>query len=247
MVKCCVITRARKEKIEINVADIEHVAALLTGGILIASGYRRRGVGGTLMKMAGLGMLYRGQKGYAPVYRALGLHLAETPTGIGRQNATAVAQIRIHRSPSDLYRIWRNFENLAVIMDHLISVHEVDDEVSEWVARAPLGTVIKWKSKVINDIPDGLIAWETLEGSGIDHAGSVHFDAVGEGVTRVRIKVRYDPPADALGIWLGKQFHVDPQRQIERALFRFKEIMEVGRAIELENTVTSITISTSLQ
>jgi uncharacterized membrane protein len=215
---------------EIDVADIEHVGAMIAGVALLSAGVRRGGLSGTILNIAGLAFIYRGQQGYRPLYRALGLNLPDEPTGIGKQNDGAAAEIKIARSPKELYLIWRNLENLPVIMDHLISVKEIDDLRSVWVAKGPLGTVVKWDARIINDIPYELIAWETLEGSGVDHAGSVHFDDIGNGHTNVRIKLRYDPPADQLGIWIGQTLQIDPQKQIERSLLRFKEIMEVGNA-----------------
>ena len=106
---------------EINAADIEHVSALAVGGLMLFRGYRTPGVLGALYKVAGLGMLYRGQKGYRRLYQACGLCLAETPTGVGRWNARVESQIVIDRSRGELYRIWRNLSTLPVFMQHLIA------------------------------------------------------------------------------------------------------------------------------
>jgi uncharacterized membrane protein len=222
--------QVRKRTAEVNVSDVEHVGAMLAGGALFLVGLRQRGVFGALLKIAGAGMIFRGQQGYRPLYQALGVPLQDGPTGVGLENARVDAEIIINRPREELYRIWRNFENLPIIMDHVISVHEIDDYRSLWVARAPFGAVVKWDAHVINDIPYELIAWETLEGSGVDHAGSVHFDEIDTGTTRVRVALRYDPPADSLGVWLAKKLHADPQGQIQADLHRFKEIMEIGAA-----------------
>ncbi len=216
---------------EINAADVEHMAALVTGGLLVVSGMRRKGILGSLFKYAGLALLYRGQKGYRRLYDALGIALCEAPTGVGRQNFRAESSIVVERPREEMYRIWRNLQNLPVFMDHLISVHEIDDERSLWVARAPGGMVVKWDARIINDLENELIAWETLEGSGVDHVGSVHFeDGPKKGTTKLRIVLRYDPPADSLGAWIAKLFHNDPQSQIDKDLLRFKAIMELGGA-----------------
>ncbi len=212
---------------EINAADIEHIGALVSGSLMMMKGFRTRGAVGTLYKLAGLGMIYRGQKGYRRLYDAFGLCLADKPTGVGKQNAKVDCSVVIDRPREELYRIWRNLPNLPVFMNHLISVHEIDDTKSIWVARAPAGTVIKWQAEIINDVENELIAWQSLEGSGVDSAGSVHFDEV-PGGTRVRVVLRYDPPGDMLGIWIAKIFHNDPQTQIFADLKRFKAIMEIG-------------------
>ncbi|HVT10931.1 MAG TPA: SRPBCC family protein [Fimbriimonadaceae bacterium] len=214
----------------IDAGDVEHLAALVTGGLLFATGVRKGGFAGFLFKAGGLALLYRGQQGYRRLYSALGVRLDSRPTGIGKQNIRVESEIVVRRPREELYRIWRNFENLPVFMDHVIKVVELNDYESRWVARAPAGMVITWDAIIINDVEDEMIAWETLEGSGVDHAGSVHFSDEPDGATRIRVVFRYDPPTDLFGAFIGRVFGSDPQRQIDRELRRFKRIMEVGSA-----------------
>lgn len=218
----------REKRKEINAADVEHVSAMVVGSCLVLSGMRRGGLVGAIFKVSGLALIYRGQQGYRPLYNALGLRLADVATGVGRQNVRVESSVIIHRPRQELYRIWRNLSNLPVFMDHLISVNEIDDNRSLWVARAPGGTVIKWDATIVNDIENELIAWNTMEGSGVDHAGSVRFKEMEDGATRVTIVMRYDPPGDSLGVVIARVFGSDPQTQIDRDLKQFKAIMELG-------------------
>jgi uncharacterized membrane protein len=223
---------------ELNAADVEHVAALASGAAMMLLGFRRGGLKGALMKVGGLALLYRGQQGYRRLYEAVGLELPAAPTGVGKKNVRVDASIMINRPRRELYRIWRNLENLPVFMEHLLSVHEIDDRRSLWVARAPAGMVVKWDAEIVNDKEDELIAWRTLEGSGVDHAGSVHFDEAENG-TLLRIILRYDPPADLLGAWFARLVKSDPQTQIEKDLRRFNAIMEIGGSLdEVERNAT---------
>jgi uncharacterized membrane protein len=212
---------------EINAADLEHIGALATGSLLLLNGFRKGGVFGALYKIAGLGLIYRGQQGYRRLYALLGIQMPERPTGVGKQNVRVDAEIVVNRPRAELYRIWRNLENLPVFMDHLLSVHEVDDRRSLWVARAPAGMVIKWDAEIVNDVENELIAWQSLEGSGVDNAGSVRFEDA-EGGTRIKVILRYDPPADMAGVWIAKLFRNDAQTQIDHDLGKFKSIMEIG-------------------
>lgn len=201
---------------------------MVVGGLLLLTGYRKSGALGAILKCAGFGMLVRGQTGYRRGYDFLGLCLPSRPTGVGRQNARVESEVTVLRPRTEIYRIWRNLENLSVFMDHLLSVHEIDDTRSLWTACAPAGTVIKWEAEIINDVENELIAWQSLEGSGVDTAGSVRFIDAPHGGTRVRVVLRYDPPGDLLGIKLAKLFHSDPQTQIDNDLLKFKAIMEVA-------------------
>ena len=214
---------------EINAADVEHVSAIVSGGALFLAGHRRGGALGILMKIGGVALLYRGQQGYRRLYDALGIALPTEPTGVGRWNQRVETSAIVDCPRQEIYRIWRNLQNLPVFMEHLVSVHEIDDERSLWVAAAPAGMVIKWDARIVNDVEDTLIAWTTLEGSGVDHAGFVRFEDAGKGKTKITVAFRYDPPADVIGIAFAKLFRSDPQRQIEKDLRRFKAIMELGQ------------------
>jgi len=225
---------------EINAADVEHLGALLAGGFLVISGLRRGGAVGSLLKLAGLGFVWRGQQGYRRLYDALGVSLPACPTGVGKQNVRIESSINVDRPRQEIYRIWRNFQNLPVFMDHLLSVHEINEERSLWVARAPAGTVIKWEAQLINDVENELISWVTLEGSGVDMAGSIRFEEIGDSRTRIKVVVRYDPPADMLGVWIGKLFQSDPQKQIDKDLRQFKAIMEMGSSKGKNDIASSV-------
>lgn len=220
----------RENTREINAADLEHLGALAAGSLMLVAGWRRGGLLGTLYKLGGVALVYRGQKGYRKLYDLLGIPLPAEPTGVGKFNVRVDSQIVVDRPREELYRIWRNLENLPVFMDHLISVHEVDDKRSLWVAKAPAGTVIKWDAEIVNEVEGELVAWQSLEGSGVDNAGSVVFEDAPDGGTLIKVVLRYDPPADQLGALIAKAFGNDPQRQIDEDLKRFKAIMEIGGA-----------------
>ncbi|MGV3618224.1 MAG: SRPBCC family protein [Fimbriimonas sp.] len=220
----------RENTREINAADLEHLGSLAAGAMFLIAGWRRGGLLGTLYKVGGVALVYRGQKGYRKLYDLLGIPLAAEPTGVGRFNIRVDSEVTVERPREELYRIWRNFENLPVFMNHLLSVHEIDEKRSLWTAKAPAGTVIKWDAEIVNEVENELIAWQSLEGSGVDNAGSVVFEDAGEDGTRIKVVLRYDPPAEHLGALVAKAFGNDPQRQIDEDLQRFKAIMEIGGA-----------------
>lgn len=220
----------RQNAREVNASDVEHIGALALGGVLLLKGLFKGGPLGLIYKAGGAALLYRGAQGYRPLYDALGVEMPKGPSGVGKVNARVEHDIVVKRPREELYRIWRNLSNLPVFLENLVSVHEVDDTHSIWVAKAPAGTVIKWDAEIINDVENELIAWQTLEGSGVDNAGSVRFEPVGDDSTRISVVLRYDPPADSLGIWVAKALGRDPQREIEEDLERFKAIVEIGGA-----------------
>jgi uncharacterized membrane protein len=150
-----------------------------------------------------------------------------------RGGAIRVAQaVTINRSPEELYRFFRDFQNLPRFMKHLESVRVTGNRSSHWVAKAPAGRTVEWSAEITEDRPNELIAWRSLEGADVDNIGSVRFErAPGGRGTIVRVEMRYSPPAGVVGATVAKLLGKDPEWQIKDDLRRFKQVMETGEVI----------------
>ncbi len=73
-----------------------------------------------------------------------------------------------------------------------------------------------------------LIAWRTVPGSMVTHAGSVHFTPAGAG-TRVEVSMQYDPPGGTLAHSLAALMGADAGGLLEHDLREFKQALESGR------------------
>jgi uncharacterized membrane protein len=144
----------------------------------------------------------------------------------------------INRSPEDVYRFWRNFENLPRFMSNLESVQVIDERRSHWVAKGPAGTDVEWDAEVIEDIPNKLIAWRSLEGSDVENYGTVRFEpAPGKRGTEVRVEIEYNPPGGALGAGIAKLFGSAPEQEIKGDLFRLKQVLEAGEVVKSDSSI----------
>jgi uncharacterized membrane protein len=150
--------------------------------------------------------------------------------GAGAKGRTSfVEAITVNRAPEEVYRFWRNFHNLPRFMSHLESVQVMDERRSRWVAKAPAGTTVDWEAEIIEDRPNELIAWQSLEGADVENSGSVRFQrAPGGRGTEVRVKIVYNPPGGAIGEVIAKLFGENPEQQVKGDLYRFKQVMETG-------------------
>jgi uncharacterized membrane protein len=218
----------------INVAPTERLVSLVSGGALAVLGLTRRNVPGLAMSAVAGELLYRGITGHCPVYEALGINTAITgwsdmvsvPHGQGMKIKKSAT---INRSPEELYAFWRNFENLPRFMEHLESVRVLDDKRSHWVAKGPAGITVEWDAEIINEVPNEVIGWRSLENSQVDNAGSVRFErAPGNRGTVVEVTLNYAPPAGKVGAAIAKLLGEDPEQQISEDLQRFKQLMEAG-------------------
>ncbi len=133
----------------LNVGPVERglsVAAGLAGIYIILSRRPDRKIGLPLAMDAGY-MIYRGATGHCVFYQMMEINRSlEGNKGIQVQRAVTVNMPR-----EQLYRIWRNFENLPRFMKHLqrVDVDEATDgKHSHWVAKAPFGREIQWDAEM---------------------------------------------------------------------------------------------------
>ena len=92
------------------------------------------------------------------------------------------------------------------------------------MAKGPIGSDAEWDAEIINEIPNELIGWRSVDGSRVNNAGSVHF-IPSRGGTEVKVILRYDPPAGKLGAAIARLFGEDPARQVAEDLRQFKRLM----------------------
>jgi uncharacterized membrane protein len=159
-------------------------------------------------------------------------------TDSSRQPIQVNQSIIIDRPPEELYRYWRDLENLPSFMDHLKSVRASGERRSHWTAKGPAGTTVEWDAEIVDDQPNTLIAWRSLPGAGVDNSGTVRFDrAPGDRGTIVRVQLNYTPPGGAFTAKIGKMFGAGPEAQLESSLRAFKQIMEVGEVTRSDSSI----------
>jgi uncharacterized membrane protein len=145
--------------------------------------------------------------------------------------------VTVAQPPERVYRFWRDFENLPTFMDHLESVQTSGKRTSHWVAKAPGGRQVEWDAEVIEDRPQQLIAWRTVDGADVSNSGQVRFVAApgGRG-TEIRVEMDFSPPAGRLGAIVAELFGEHPHQQIRDDLRRFKQVVEAGEVIRSDGS-----------
>ena len=223
----------RLPQIRTNVSSAERWVSFGLGGALAVLGFDCRGPS-LLSTLAGGVLLYRAASGNCPLYQALGVSTSDSTnpnTAIAAGHGTRVEHaVTVMKPAAEVYRFWRDFENLPRFMTHLIDVDTTTDGRSHWVAKGPLGLKVEWDAEIIADIPAEVIGWKSLDGSDVDTAGSVRFRELPHGRgTEVRVNLKYDPPAGKVGRAVARLFGEAPEQQIREDLRRFKQIVEARR------------------
>lgn len=191
-------------------------SALAVSGL--AFGIARRSLFRTA---AGAGLAAGG--GYL-IYRG-----ATNSAGAGEHDASIAKSVTISRSPEEVYRYWKQLENLPRFMKHLKNVRRIDDRRSHWTARAPFGRSVEWDAELLEDVENRRLTWRSLPGSDVDHRGSVEFrPAPGNRGTEVHVRLDYHRPGGRAGEALAMMLFEHPEQQIREDLRRFKALVETG-------------------
>ena len=223
----------RHEKGDGNLGKTERLVSGLAGAALVALTLRKKRLRPLLLPVA-TGLIAKAFTGHSAKRALKGIGGREARSGpvasVGRGQGIKVEQsVIINRPVVEVYRFWRNFENLPRFMDHLESVTVLDETHSHWVAKGPAGSRIEWDAVIHNEVDDELIAWRSLPGSELNNAGSVHFTPTANGSgTEVRVVLSYEPPAGKVGAAVARLLGDEPSKQVEDDLRRFKQVMDSG-------------------
>lgn len=215
-----------------NVGSLERWGSVLVGGVLVSYGLSRRTKAGAGLAAAGTTLVLRGTTGHCPVYSGIGVSTAadDTRAALGGANGFHVREaIRLEKPIDEVYRFWRRLDNLPRFMRHLERVVDLGNGRSRWTAKGPAGTTVEWEAEIINDVPNKVIGWRSLQGSQLVTAGSVNFDRARAGrETQLTVHLQYAPPGGRLGKVVARLFGDDPARAIREDLRRMKWLLEAG-------------------
>ena len=135
----------------------------------------------------------------------------------------------VNKSPRECYAYWRDLTNLPRFMRMLQSLTIKSDRVSHWVVQGPGGRKVEWDSEITVEREGERIAWHSLEGSTVTHAGSVRFEpAAGGRGCIVRVLMHYRPPLGRASLGIAKVLGHDPSTEVREDLRRFKQLIETG-------------------
>jgi uncharacterized membrane protein len=220
---------------KINVGNTERVISVALGAGIAwyALARMRRGRTGALA--LGGSLLHRGLTGYCMLNHLVGRDSAATDSRValsGSGGIKVLETVTIDRPASALYRAWRKLENLPRFMRHLESVTALDGRRSHWVARGPAGVRFEWDARIVNEVEDKVIGWQSVGEADVVSAGSVSFREREGGVTEVAVNLQYAPPAGRVGATLASWLGEDPATQIREDLRAFKRLMESGGLVD---------------
>ncbi|MDZ8082361.1 MAG: SRPBCC family protein [Nostoc sp. SerVER01] len=150
--------------------------------------------------------------------------------------------VTINKPAEELYRFWRNFENLPRFIKHLKEVKVYDDKKTHWIAEGLLDRNLEWDAVIVEDRENEVISWASVQSAEIQNSGVVQFKpAPGNRGTEVKVVREYNPPGGVIGnalakpvVDIAKLFGEDPKHNLTEDLRHFKMLMEAGEIATTE-------------
>jgi uncharacterized membrane protein len=214
-------------------SDLERWCSAMTAVSLMAYGVSRRTIPGMLLAAGAIPLAYRGLAGHWPSTsraRKGVRHVSDTRAALsGKRGIHVRESVRIEKPLAEVYRFWRQLENLPRFMTNLEKVIELGNGRSRWIARGPADVTVEWDAEIINEIENKVIGWRSLPGGDVVTAGSVTFAAVRRGPsTQISVHLQYAPPAGRFGALVATVAGREPSQTIRGDLRRLKQILEAG-------------------
>ena len=112
---------------EPNIGDVERWASVVGGGLLAIYGITRRDRGGLLMALMGGGLAARGVSGHSRLYDGFEVRRFDGAQARDHQGVQGTAikverAVTINRVVPELFRFWRQLENLPRFMKNVEAV-----------------------------------------------------------------------------------------------------------------------------
>jgi uncharacterized membrane protein len=152
-----------------------------------------------------------------------------TGIGAGRRAVDVQKTINIDAPLDAVFAFFADYRNFPHFMRNVRRVEERSNGQSHWTVTGPAGSTVTWDSVTTRLVPNEHIAWRTVPGSAVQHAGMIYLEPV-EGGTRLQVQMSYNPPAGALGHAIAKLLGADPKTELDEDLMRLKSALETGKA-----------------
>lgn len=155
---------------------------------------------------------------------------------LGTTDITVERAATVNRNAAEVYRFWRELDNLPRFMEGVESIRQLDTGRHRWTAESSDGRRLEWETEILDDEPGRLLSWASRPDSEIAAWGSVRFvPAPGDRGTEVHLAERFQPPvSQRVSEWFWNLFGENPGVRLQEDLRRFQQLMETGELISTE-------------
>jgi uncharacterized membrane protein len=142
------------------------------------------------------------------------------------------AEVSVAVPPSQIFRLWRNVENLPALLTHLDAVELREGGRSRWTVRAGDSPAVVWDVQAGEQVENERVEWRSAAGAPVRGVVSASFSPVDGGAsTRVRVTVVYAPSDPSVASNLEHALGGRRRDDLVADLARMKRRLEAGDAI----------------
>ncbi|HEY1953350.1 MAG TPA: SRPBCC family protein [Gemmatimonadaceae bacterium] len=143
------------------------------------------------------------------------------------------ASVTVNKPVEEVYAFWKDQQNYPRFMSAIDSVKPTSERRARWKIEAPAGLSVEWDAEIVNDTPNEMISWRSVDASPVQNTGTVRFRrAAGERGTEVQLEAEYRPKGGPLGAKVAEMLSAIPKTQLAMDLRRFKQLIELGEVVK---------------
>jgi uncharacterized membrane protein len=153
-----------------------------------------------------------------------------------RDENTIEASVTIQRAVEEVFRFYRDFQNLPRFLGDVMAIEPIGPATSRWTIQGPLGIRASWTIRVTEERTNELIRYQTVTIPGLRTYWEIHFapgPEAGESEVREVMKAPLGRLGRAALALIGKV----PAEEVSSNLRRLKEVMETGKVTDMSYSV----------
>ena len=141
-------------------------------------------------------------------------------------------EVSVAVPPAQMFRLWRDVENLPALVSHLQCVERQGTRRSRWTVGGDDEPPLIWDVEADDEVENERVGWHSVPGAPVDSRTSDSFAPSDDGAsTRGRLEVAYAPARDASRPEVERALAGRHLESIADDLARMKRRIESGETI----------------
>ena len=187
------------------------------GGSLAFYGRKRKNVIGSALSIAGLTMVAGGVASI-PIRRMIRRNRE-------RDGIEVDKTIEIDAPLEEVYRFWKDYENLPRFLSHVRDVQAQEGGKAHWRVGDTPETGLEWDTITTSQVPNELISWRSIGDAPVKASGYARLRRLGRNATHLSVHLAYSAPGE-LGRKTANLLGEYPLQQLDQDLMRMKKLIE---------------------
>jgi len=153
-----------------------------------------------------------------------------------RNEKTIEASVTIHRPVEEVFRFYRDFQNLPRFLGDVMEIELIGPATSRWTIQGPLGIQVHWTMQVTEERTNELIRYQTVTSPLLRTSWDILF-APGPQAGETEVREVMKVPLGRLGRLVLALLGKFPAEEVHANLHRLQQVIETGRVTDTSYAV----------